>query len=310
MIDHLIRCSTQAEADTLQEQFGDWCSHHLRIILQDAVWDNSDPENPVLVTPEVTAPGFHVWVSLDAIDESLRDLPNNACRWIADTALSGPDASLESVFVYHAVDITPKALATAKPSPIPAGRNYPFGNFSLPSKPTTSAAPIIQEATTRTTIVDDHITARLEGHPQDLALTAAMLSAAVLQELESIRSSRPNDPSTLAYFDRYSSFLEYLASSLEALSAAISEAARTPQKDGYSTAVRIVETIRERIDCWCAENAEIVTGVKQTATIGLGIAFLSSCGAPPAFASAISAATFGGAKLARTIRDYYGKQGT
>ncbi|MGB3415219.1 MAG: pentapeptide repeat-containing protein [Mesorhizobium sp.] len=197
----------------------------------------------------------------------------------------------------------------------PAFSNYDYekgklvrrNNSSPESQLTAGTAPTTLKDTVHTT-VGGHIAVRLEEHPRDLGLMAAMLSATVRQELENIQSARPNEPSTLAYFERYSSFLEDLASSLDTLSVAISEAIRTPGKHRFSAAAQIVETIRERVDRWCTENTEIVAGVKQTTTIGRGIAFLSFCGAPPAFASAISAATFGGKKLARMIKDYYGKQ--
>lgn len=124
MIDHLIRCATQEDAETLVRQFGRSRAHTCRVILQDAEWDVSDdPENPVLVTPEIVAEGHHVWVALDALDESLRGLPENACRLIADrdAALAG-----QPFLLHQAPDIPPETMATARIVPVPAGSGYPF----------------------------------------------------------------------------------------------------------------------------------------------------------------------------------------
>lgn len=42
----------------------------VRYITQEAVWDFTDPDNPVLVTPEVIEDGFWLWISLTLPDES------------------------------------------------------------------------------------------------------------------------------------------------------------------------------------------------------------------------------------------------
>lgn len=126
IIDHLIRCATQEEADALVQTYGTSRAYQPRVILQDAEWDDSDPEAPVLVTPEITAAGYHVWIALDALDESLRDLPDNACRLIADSALCGPTATFRDVLLYHAVDIGDDVLRSARLDPVSAGTNYPW----------------------------------------------------------------------------------------------------------------------------------------------------------------------------------------
>lgn len=126
MIDHLIRCATQEDADALVEQYGASRAYQPRVILQDAVWDDGDPENPVLTTPEVTASGFHVWLALDGLDEGLRDLPGDACRLIGDRALCGPEATWQDVLLFHAEDITGEVLNTARVEPVPAGTDYPW----------------------------------------------------------------------------------------------------------------------------------------------------------------------------------------
>lgn len=124
--DHLIRCETQEEAEALVEQYGSHSAYQLRVILHDAAWDESDPENPVLVTPEVTASGHHVWIALDHLSEELRDLPDNSCRLIGDWSKNSPDAFIEDVIVYHAPDIPHEVLISARCDSEPAGRNYPW----------------------------------------------------------------------------------------------------------------------------------------------------------------------------------------
>ncbi len=126
MIDHLIRCATQEDADALEAEYGPSRAYQPRVILIDAVWSYTDPENPLLLTPEVTASGYHVWIALDALDETLRDLPGDACRLIGDRALCGPRATWRDVLLHHAADITDEVLSTARVSPVLFGTDYPW----------------------------------------------------------------------------------------------------------------------------------------------------------------------------------------
>jgi len=126
MIDHLVRCATQEDADALEAEYGSWCAFQTRVVLIDATWDNTDPENPVLVSPEVTASGYHVWIALDALSETLRDLPDNACRLIGDRSIIGPDITWHDVLLYHAPDISDEVLDTAMCDRVPFGSHYPW----------------------------------------------------------------------------------------------------------------------------------------------------------------------------------------
>ncbi len=126
MIDHLIRCATQEDADALEAEYGPSRAYQPRVILIDAVWSYADPENPLLLTPEVTASGYHVWIALDALSETPRDLPDNACRLIGDNSLSGPDATWHDVLLYHAPDISDEVLDTAMCDRVPFGSDYPW----------------------------------------------------------------------------------------------------------------------------------------------------------------------------------------
>lgn len=142
MIDHLMEFeSRQVAAQVLggsyHEESGRWLlpanvilnigganDESVRVILSEAVWDRSDPMGPVLVTPEVLASGWYCIVACDAIDPALRDLPDQACRLIADrdAALAG-----QPFIRFVAADMPQELLASARVEPTPAGANYPFG---------------------------------------------------------------------------------------------------------------------------------------------------------------------------------------
>jgi hypothetical protein len=123
MIDHLIRCATAEHAEALIARFGPSRAMACRVVLTEAVHDTSDPAAPVVVEPEQVADGHHVWVALDALDESLRELPDAACRLIADreAALRG-----EAFIAYVAADVDGDTLASARVDPVVAGARYPF----------------------------------------------------------------------------------------------------------------------------------------------------------------------------------------
>jgi len=129
VIDHLIRCGSAEEAQELEDRYGPSAAYQPRVILQDAVWDETDPENPVQTTPEIVASGWHVWIALDHLAEDLRDLPGDACRLIADRSLCLPEATFRDVLLYHAADIDEIVLATARIEPVPAGSDYPWRRY-------------------------------------------------------------------------------------------------------------------------------------------------------------------------------------
>lgn len=142
MIDHLLRFTDRAAAGTalaplgLASESDNFAANiilnvggpndeSVRVILQDAVWDHSDPENPVLTTPEVLAPGWYCVACEPLVNVTLRDLPDNACRLIADrkSAVAGDP----NFIVYTAPDLDPDMFATARVEPLPLGGRYPFG---------------------------------------------------------------------------------------------------------------------------------------------------------------------------------------
>ncbi|MER9124406.1 hypothetical protein NKH81_15140 [Mesorhizobium sp. M0959] len=138
---------------------------------------------------------------------------------------------------------------------------------------------------------------------------AAMLSAAVREELEEMQSSRPNRPDDLARFEGLTNFLEELAKSLDRLAEAIEQAGKNPGSGDYSSAREIVTAIRDRIESWASENKGMVAGIWRTGIIGVSTSFLTLCGAPATYAALMSMATFGGAKLIEVVKDFAKKSG-
>jgi hypothetical protein len=69
-------------------------------------------------------PGWYINIALNELSTELRDLPDNACRLIADRDAAERN---ENFIVYAAPDMTPGALAVARVEPTFAGSNYPFG---------------------------------------------------------------------------------------------------------------------------------------------------------------------------------------
>jgi hypothetical protein len=149
MIDHLCSFPSAADAATALHPFGlagqdrdgnptfaapvilnigGANDQSIRIILQEAVWDRSDPDpqNWTITTPEVLASGWSCIVVRPSLDAGLRDLPGNACRLIADrdAAIAGNPAFI----VYTAPDLDMGLLNTARVEPTPCGSRYPFGS--------------------------------------------------------------------------------------------------------------------------------------------------------------------------------------
>lgn len=125
MIDHILKFDSEVAAKSALADYviedtwdGSRTIPDLKIITQEAAWDHSDPENPVLVSPEQTLPGFWIAVALLELATALRDLPDNACRFIANRDTGG--------FIYTAPDINAGLLATARVAPVFAGSGYSF----------------------------------------------------------------------------------------------------------------------------------------------------------------------------------------
>ncbi len=97
-------------------------------ILAEATYDNTDPANPVEVTPQVTSPNFWLLASVPEQDDTLHTLPG----WVHTTdrqiAINNAGLPPEQQF-YFIMDtkLTPDEMnAVVRLSPVPAGSNYPF----------------------------------------------------------------------------------------------------------------------------------------------------------------------------------------
>lgn len=74
----------------------------------------------------VAVSGYFAWISLGAVDPSIRDLPGNACRLISDR--DAANAGSPEFILYRAADLGDDTFNTAMVSPVFAGSNYPFGH--------------------------------------------------------------------------------------------------------------------------------------------------------------------------------------
>lgn len=126
MFDHLIKCASDAERQALLEQYGVSRAAPVSVITADAVWDTTDPEEPVLVTPEVTLEGYWLAVALPEVSNELKALPDGACRLIADREAAKRG---EDFLIWVSPVIDPEILTTARVSPVIAGSRYPFGHL-------------------------------------------------------------------------------------------------------------------------------------------------------------------------------------
>jgi hypothetical protein len=122
MIDHIIVHASEAAARSAlpsycsQDSEGAWHWDASRVI----------PGLKIITSeaPEVVLPGYWVAVALPALSTALRDLPNEACRLIANRDLANAG---QAFMEYAAPSIDMVALSTARVAPVFAGSNYPFG---------------------------------------------------------------------------------------------------------------------------------------------------------------------------------------
>lgn len=131
MIDHLLKFETEAAAKAalpayvIDDQWdGSRTIPGLSIITTEAVWDMTDPEAPVLVTPEQRLPGWWIAIGLTELSATLRDLPGNACRLITSREAA---AAGQPFVLYAAPDADPQIIATATVSPVFSGSSYMVG---------------------------------------------------------------------------------------------------------------------------------------------------------------------------------------
>lgn len=130
LIDHVFCFTNEAQAKqllpnhfTTTEQQDYWDTsigiYNQKVTVQDAVWNNTDPMNPILVSPPVYAPGW--WCSI-----ALKELSYTNLSQLRFAMQRNEDERLPSTLVYQAADFNAALFATAKIEPVFTGVNYPF----------------------------------------------------------------------------------------------------------------------------------------------------------------------------------------
>jgi hypothetical protein len=125
MFDHFLKFNTEEEAIVTLPTYGNeteniwhWNENHVipnqHVVLSRGVFDS----NGNIETPEIKLPGYYMTISLGEINITLKDLPNNACRLIAERATGN--------LVYTAVDLNANLISTAIIEPVAAGSTYNF----------------------------------------------------------------------------------------------------------------------------------------------------------------------------------------
>jgi len=128
MIDHVLVFASEDAAKTELARFcpnGNWdesvCIPGIELITANEVWDTSDLEHTILVSPKQTLPGWWIAIALSELDADLTAM--TATRFAASRELA---ASGQSPFVYMAQDLNVALLVTARISPVFAGSAYRF----------------------------------------------------------------------------------------------------------------------------------------------------------------------------------------
>ena len=99
---------------------------NIQIITSEAVWDMSNPQKPVLKSPQVTLPGFWIAIALPKYSKDLVTLPGDVCRLVVDRDLAALNNPNFIRYVSPTVDTA--LLSTARVAPVFAGSAYTFRN--------------------------------------------------------------------------------------------------------------------------------------------------------------------------------------
>ena len=123
-IDHLLTFSNEAAALGVLTPMGfapsgrwdrSYVDPGVRLITADPVWDTTDPDNHILVSPEEIISGFHITIALPEVSAALEALgPQKFLRVIEDRGL----ATAASKFHEYAVSTVglPEGVATEMPA--------------------------------------------------------------------------------------------------------------------------------------------------------------------------------------------------
>jgi len=126
LVDHVFAFTSEAQAkEALSTHVNqdNWDTsigiYGQTVTITPAVWDNTDPMAPVLVTPAVTAPGW--WCSIALPTLRYTQLPQ-----LRFAMQRNEDESIPSTMIYQAADFNAALFATAKIEPVFTGVTYPF----------------------------------------------------------------------------------------------------------------------------------------------------------------------------------------
>lgn len=135
MIDYILNFDTQAQAE---QALVDWTFTDeengavrwkpkpkcgilpIDVILQEAVWDITDPQNPAETTPEIKSGGYWIAIAMTMPDETF---------WTMPYVISEHDRALANIGQNHLLrtKLTPEQIEGVKSiTPVYAGANYPF----------------------------------------------------------------------------------------------------------------------------------------------------------------------------------------
>jgi len=140
MIDHLLVFANEATAHQVLDPLGfggtnDGVAYwdqsrvipNVQIITSEAIWDNTDPQNPVLVSPQAVMPGWWINIRLSGVSTALRDLPGEICRLIADADAANAGQTFDQFVRYVSPSVDVVAIQSYRVAPVFAGSRYPFG---------------------------------------------------------------------------------------------------------------------------------------------------------------------------------------
>lgn len=120
--DHLLQFSDEATARASLSEYWITPSDDL----PSGAWRGDVCIPGVSVSTEAGGPfpGWFIVIALPAVSATLRDMPDHACRLVADRDAANAG---QPFLRFVAADMDPGALASAKMVPTFAGSTYPFG---------------------------------------------------------------------------------------------------------------------------------------------------------------------------------------
>jgi len=130
MIDHLMSFASEATAHTALDPLGygsggtTWdqsrCIPNLQMVIVEPVWDNTNPLNPILVTPQQNIAGWWILISLPALNNTLKTMVSGgpACKIIYNRDLITQ--------IYNAPVANSTQISQARIAPVFAGSTYTF----------------------------------------------------------------------------------------------------------------------------------------------------------------------------------------